>query len=146
MSDKVYEMYEDYKNATEALLGYIGLRDLLVKSLKTAPPHQIPETRQLISEFDVAIEKCEAALAKEFESYQTMRRKEDELDEMMDVISERLVMTYIFVKHRMPEKLDELTAVCLNNYTPEEKQAFHDRVAILEADKTEFEKIIAREK
>ena len=143
MSDKVYEMDDHYNQGVAALLEFIKQRDELAENLKIAPPELIPEGQQLLADMDKRIEDYEAALAREYETYQNKCRAEENVENMNETILERMAMVYIYFKHRIPEKLEELEAIVLNNNTPEEAQAFYDRVAILEA--TKLEEIIAEE-
>lgn len=52
---------------------------------------------------------------------------------MFDDLAERMKMIFIHIKYRHPDKLEEIRAALLNNYTPEEEKDFYDGVAILEA-------------
>lgn len=133
MSEKEYEMDDDYNRAAAFLVEQIAERDEYAEMLKLMPPEARPEGLRLLAELDEAIERGEQALAKEYESYQKMRRLEDERDAMFDDLAERMVMIFIHIKYRHPENLEEIRAAVLNNYTPEEEQAFYDRVAVLEA-------------
>jgi hypothetical protein len=133
MKQKEFPMDEDYNRALEFLTEQIAERDEMQKQLKLLPPEARPEALRLLSELNKAIERGEQALAKEYESYQNMRRLEEERDALFDDVAERMAMVFIHIKYRHPEKLEELKAAALNNYTPEEEQAFYDRVAVLEA-------------
>lgn len=144
MKDKVYEMRDDYKKAVEDLLGFIKLREELAKTLKTAVPERVRELHELLAEMDKSIDACEAALANQYEAYQTKCRAEEELDEMSAEVEKRVEIVFIYIKHRHPEKFDELKTAIFANLTPEEIQDFYDRVAIREA--TELEEIIAENK
>lgn len=143
MPDKVYEMPDEYKQAMKDLLEYINTRDELAATIKFAPPEKIREGRELLAALDKEIEEGEAALAKEYELYQTKCRLEEEQDALYDDLAERMVGIFIHIKYRHPENLEEIRAAALNVYTPEEEQAFYDRVAILEAG--DLISIIARE-
>lgn len=133
MNQKEYPMDEDYNRALEFLTEQIAERDEMVKQLKFLPPKTRPEALRLLDELNKAIEKGEQALAKEYDAYQNMRRLEEERDALFDDLAERMVMIFIHIKYRHPENLEEIRAAALNNYTPEEEQAFYDRVAFLEA-------------
>lgn len=141
--EKVYPMNDDYNQAMNDLLEFIKLRDEIAESLKIAPPDKVREGQEILAEMDKKIESLELVLAREYESYQNLRRTEEKRDEVFEDMFERMVMVFIHIKYRHPEKLEEMRAALLNNYTPEEEQAFYDRVAILEAD--DLIKIIARE-
>lgn len=133
MSEKVYPMDESYNKAAADLLELIEARDLLAEALKIARPEDIPEMRKLLADTNAKIEECEAALAAEYEAYQNHRRLEEERDEMLDDMMRRMEMVFIHVKYRHPEKLEEMKAALFNEWTPEEIEAFYDRVAVLEA-------------
>jgi predicted RND superfamily exporter protein len=133
MKQKEYPMDEDYNQALQFLTEQIAERDEMLEQLKLLPPEARPEGLRLLDELNKAIEKGEQALAKEYESYQNLRRLEEERDSMFDDLAERMVMVFIHIKYRHPEKLEEMKAALLNNYTPEEEQEFYDRVAIFEA-------------
>lgn len=136
-------MDEDYNRALKFLTEQIAERDELVEQLKLLPPEARPEGLRLLELLNKAIEKGEQALAEEYESYQNLRRLEEERDSMFDDLAQRMVMVFIHIKYRHPEKLEEMKATLFNNYTPEEEQEFYDRVAILEAG--DLISIIARE-
>lgn len=140
MADKVYEMYDDYNEAIEKLLAFINLRDLLADSLKDPSPKNRREVQEMVAEMDKQIESTEAKLAKEYEAYQTKCRAEEELEAMSEEATEKVEKYFILVKHRMPEKLEELKTAIFTDWTPEEIQDFYDRAAIREA--TQLEEIL----
>ena len=142
LKDKVYEMYDSYNQAASDLVEYIKLRDMLAAKIKIVP-FKRSENQQLLAEFDAHIEKAEAALAKEYDAHQEKCRAEEKLDQVMNDIAERTEMVYVYIKHRVPDKLQELETAIFAGWTTEEIQDFHDRVAILEA--TRLEELIAEE-
>jgi uncharacterized FlaG/YvyC family protein len=144
MNDKVYEMDDDYKQALAELLEFIKLRDELAASIKTAPLEKRSALQELLTEMDKKIEACEAALAKEYEAHQTACRSQENLDEIMEDMTGRMEMFFIYVKHRLPDKFEEMKAGLFDGWTPEEIQDFYDRVATREA--TQLEEIIAENK
>ncbi len=133
MKHKEYPMDEDYNRALTFLTEQIAERDSLRERLKLLPPTARPEALRLLADLDKAIEKGEQSLAKEYESYQNLRRLEEKRDNIFKDMAERMVMVFIHIKYRHPEKLEEIRAAVLNNHTPEEVQDFYDRVATLEA-------------
>jgi hypothetical protein len=141
MKDKAYEMYDEYNQAVEDLLGFIKIRDDLAASIKTGAPEKLREAQELLIEMDEAIESCESKLAKEYEAYQTKCRAEEELDNWSADVEKRIEMVFIYIKHRIPEKLDELKNALFANWTPDEIEKFYANVAVLEA--TQLEEIIA---
>ena len=144
MSDKVYEMYDDYHQAIEKLHNFIKVRDELAEFLKVAPPEKLLENRELLAKMDKQIENSKALLAKEYEAYQVKCRDEEKLDDVKDDVKDRMERFFILVKHRMPEKLDELKAEVFVNWTPEEIEEFENRIAELEA--TRLEEFIGEKK
>ncbi|HEX9961386.1 MAG TPA: hypothetical protein VGB00_10660 [Pyrinomonadaceae bacterium] len=133
MKQKEYPMDEDYNRALKFLTGQIAERDRMLEQMKLLPPEAHPEALRLLDELNKDIERREQALAKEYEAYQNKCRLEEQRDALFDDLAERAVMIFIHIKYRHPEKLEEVRAAVLKNYTPEEEQAFYDRVAILEA-------------
>lgn len=93
----------------------------------------------------VRIIRQEGETREEAEEFLRNYRLEEEAkkDALFEDLAERLAMVFIHIKYRHPEKLEEIRAAATNNYTPEEEQAFYDRVAILEAG--DLISIIARE-
>jgi uncharacterized FlaG/YvyC family protein len=144
MEDKVYEMDDNYKQAVADLLEFIKMRDDLAASIKIAAPEKKREQQELLADMDKQIERCEAALAKEYESHQTAARAQEKLDEIMGDVTEKMEMVFIYIKHRLPDKLEEMKSAIFDGWQPEDIQAFYDRVAIREA--TQLEEIIAENK
>lgn len=144
MSEKVYEMDDNYNQAMEKLLEHINERDELAEALPHIPSEKRREARELLDEMNKKIEKVEAALAKEYASFQKMRRAEEERDVLFDEILDRTVKIYIHIKHNHPQMEPDIKEKALAVWEGREEE-FFDRVAMYEADKTEFEKIIARE-
>ena len=145
MNNKVYEMDESYNQAVADLLEFIKLRDELSETMKYVPSEKLREGQELLAQMTKKIEEAEAALAKEYEAYQKKRRAEDDLEETMEEMLDRVLKVYIHVKYNNPEMADAVKEKALAVWTEREEE-FYDRVAIYEADKTEFEKIIARAK
>jgi hypothetical protein len=133
MADKIYEMDDSYKQAVADLLEFIELRHSVAETVKFAPPDKIREVQEILATMDKKIEEGEAALAKEYDSYQTYQKALEDEAEMMDVIMDKMQKYYVLVKHRMPEKLDEWTNDILKGWTPDEIQNFYDGAAIIEA-------------
>ena len=133
MKQKEYPMDEDYNRALQFLTDQIDERDELLKQIKLLPPEARPEALRLLEQLNNAIERGEQALAKEYDAYQKMRRTEEERDDLFEDLAERMKMVFIHIKYRHPEKLEEMRAAILKDYTPEEEEAFYDRIAILEA-------------
>lgn len=134
MSEKEYEMNDDYKKAAAILVEKIAERDEIAADIKLLPPAKRPEALRLLADYDKFIERGEQVLADEYESYQNLRRAEEKRDAAFDDIAERTVEIFIHIKYRHPEQLEEVRAIILNNHTPEEEQDFYDRVAIKEAE------------
>lgn len=142
MSEKVYPMDDDYNKALAFLTEQIAERDELAKQLKLLPPEDRREGLRLLDELNKAIERGEQALADEYESYQNLRRAEEERDATFDYLAESLAGAYVHAKYRNPElgkQLDETIAAM----PPEEAKAFYERAARIEAG--DLIKIIARE-
>ena len=136
-------MDEDYNRALKFLTEQIAERDEMLEQIILLPPKARPEGLRLIDELNKAIESGEQALANEYEATQDLRRKEEERDNLLEDLLERMKGVFIHIKYRHPEKLEEMTTALLKDYTPEEKQEFYDDIAILEAG--DLIGIIARE-
>ena len=133
MSEKEYEMDEDYKRAAAFLVEQIAERDEMVEQLKLLPPEAIPEGRRLLGELNKAIERGEQALADEYESYQDLRRSEDARDKAFDDLTKSFAGAYVHAKYRHPEMLRQLDEV-LADMDPDRAKAFREWVARHEAD------------
>lgn len=142
MSDKVYEMDDDYKRAAAFLVEQIAERDKYAENLKLLSPNERSEGLRLLAELDKAIERGEQALANDYEAYQKQRRLEDKRDTAFDKLAEGLAGSYVHVKYRNPEMLPKMDAV-IAGMPPDEAKAFYERAARLEAG--DLIKIIARE-
>jgi hypothetical protein len=132
MSEKEYEMDEDYKRAAAFLVEQIAERDEYAEQLKLMPPEARPEGLRLLAEFDKAIERGEQALANEYEAFQNKCRLEEERDKAFDELIRRMAGAYVHAKYRNPDlipKLDEVIA----NMPPEEAKAFYECAAQHEA-------------
>lgn len=141
MSDKVYEMEDDYKEALADLLRLMELRERAAALIKFAPPDIIREIRTTVAELDKQIEESEALLASAYESYQKFRRLEEELEVMNEAMGEKMEISFIILKHHLPDKLAKAESTMFNGWSPEDIQDFYDRVAIREA--TQLEEILA---
>jgi len=142
MSEKEYEMDDDYKRAAAFLVEQIAERDEYAEKLKLLPPEARPEGLRLLADLDEAIERGEQALANEYEAFQNQRRLEDERDKMFDEMTERLSGAYVHVKYRNPEMLAQMEEV-INNMPPDEAKKFYECAARHEAG--DLIRIIARE-
>lgn len=80
---KEYEMDEGYRKALAYLLEAIEQRDALAETIKLAPPEKRAEGLHLLTQMDKSIEAGEQALAKEYETFQTYARAEDDLRQML---------------------------------------------------------------
>jgi hypothetical protein len=143
MSEKEYEMDDHYKKAAAFLVEQIAERDEFAENLKLLPPEARPEGLRLLAEFDNAIERGEQALAKEYETYQNMRRLEDKRDQKYDELTEALAGSYIHVKYRHPEMLAKLEEA-VDNMDPDQAKAFRESAARQEKS-GDLVKIIRRE-
>jgi hypothetical protein len=145
MSDIKYEMPQDYQDSLAVVMDLIEERDAFKKQIPVLPPWvNVEEARAKLAQFDNVIEKAENALADEYNAYQAHRKAEADLDKINKEVLVKMQMIYIYYKHRIPSKLEDIKAAALNGFTDEEIQEFYDGVAILEA--TELEEIIAEEK
>ena len=137
MSDKVYEMYDDYFQAEAQLQELIDARDMVRESLKTAHPSRLAEGYVLLDNANKKIEACKAALAAEYEAHQKACRSREAYEKVMGELSEGMEASYIYLKHRHPETFKTVQAAWYNNWTPEEIQEFEARIAHLEATRLE---------
>ena len=142
MNVKEYEMDDEYKQAAQFLADQIAQREEFGEQLKLLPPEKRPEALRLLAELDQAIEIAEQKLADEYQAYQKMRRLEDERDQVFDELTRRLAGSYVHVKYRNPEMIEQMEAI-INDMPPEEAQAFYDCAAQLEAG--DLVRIIRRE-
>ena len=143
MKEKEYPMDDDYNQKLQLLAELIAESDKLKKKLIVLSPTARSKILQSIKEFDEAIERCEQALANQYEAHQNLRRAEEERDIMAEDLAERMKMVFIHIKYRHPEKLEEIRAALLNDYTPEEEKEFYEGVARLESG--DLISLIARE-
>lgn len=132
MSEKEYPMDEDYNRALQFLTEQIAERDKLSEQIKLMSPADRPEGLRLLAELDKAIERSEQALAKEYEATQKMRRTEAERDELLDKTLESLAGSYVHIKYRNPEMLEQFEET-INKMPPEEAKDFYARAARIEA-------------
>ncbi len=111
MSEKEYEMDDDYKQALAFLLERIAERDEIAEQMKLLPPAARPEGLRLLAELDKGIERSEQALADEYDAGQKVRRSEEERDQAFDELTEGLAGAYVHAKYRNPDMLPNLDAV-----------------------------------
>lgn len=137
MAEKVYEMYEDYHQAAAQLVELIEARDMLKEAMKTWHPSRLADGYIILKETNEKIEKCEAALAKEYETYQEACRAREAYDKSLDELAEGVYASYIYLKHRHPETFKRVQAAWYEGRTPEEIEELEDRIAILEATRLE---------
>jgi len=137
MNEKVYPMYESYDRAAAQLVELIEARDMLAGALKTMHPNRRPKARMMLADANRKIERCEAALAAEYESHQQACRARENLDAVMSDLEKSCEAVFIYIKHRHPENLEALKAALFNDWTEEEIEAFHDRIAVFEATRLE---------
>lgn len=142
MSEKEYPMDENYNQALKFLIEQIAEREQLSEQLKHLSPADRPEGLRLLAELDKAIERGEQALAKEYESFQNLRRLEEERDKEFDEAAEMMAGSYVHIKYRNPEMLEEMEEI-INKMQPEEAEDFYARAKRLEAG--DLIRIIARE-
>jgi hypothetical protein len=144
MNEIEYEMPQDYQDSLAFVMDLIEECDAFRRQIPTLPPWvNVEEARAKLAEMEKAIDKAEELLANEYNAYQAHEKAKADLDETNKEVLIRMQMVYIYYKHRIPDKLEEIKAAALNGFTPEEIQDFYDGVAILEA--TQLEEIIAEE-
>lgn len=132
MKEKEYPMNENYNQALKFLTEKIAERDQLREQIKLLPPADRPEGLRLLAELDKSIERSEQALANEYEATQNLRRSEEKRDEAYDDLVEGLAGSYVHVKYRNPEILEQFEET-INNMPPDEAEAFYARAARFEA-------------
>jgi hypothetical protein len=142
MSEKEYEMDDDYKRAAAFLVEQIAERDEFAEKLKLLPPEARPEALRLLAELDKAIERGEQALANEYEAYQNKCRLEEKRDRAFDDLMNSLSGAYVHAKYRNPDLLPKLDEV-IDNMEPDEAKEFYECVARHEAG--DLVRIIRRE-
>ena len=125
-------MDENYNQALKFLTEKIAERDQLREQIKLLPPADRPEGLRLLAELDKAIERSEQALANEYEATQNLRRSEEKRDEAYNDLVEGLAGSYVHVKYRNPEILEQFEET-INNMPPDEADAFYARAARFEA-------------
>lgn len=131
MSEKEYPMDDEYKKYTEHLLHFIETRERVLAAMKDMTPEQRREAQEPLKVLNESIEKLEEALSKYDEAHRKERAAEEKINEKGDDLWRRMLVMYVFVKKRMPEKLDEFTKN-LDNLTPEVREEFLDQAAIME--------------
>ena len=131
MNEKEYPMDEQYNKYAEQLLDFIDTRDRVLAAMKDMTPEQRREAQEPLKVLNESIEKIEEHLAKYYKAHQTEQRAEERQNESGDDVWRRMLVMYVFVKQRMPEKLDEFTRN-LENFSPEVKEEFLDQAAIME--------------
>lgn len=140
MNQKEYEPDEDYKELAESLVEMIKKRDEHAELLKFAAPEDLPEARKLLAEMDQSIEEFEASLAEAYQIYQQFRSADEKVEQSSKLLLNKLEMMFIFCKHVLPEKFKPLETKMLNSMSPEDREAFLDRIAVREIN--ELNKII----
>jgi len=131
MSEKEYPMDDDYNKYAEQLLDFIDTRDRVLAAMKDMTPEQRREAQEPLKVLNESIEKLEEGLAGYHEAHQKAHRAEERKNEIGDDVWQRMLVMYVFVKQRMPEKLDQLTKN-LDNLSPEVREEFLDQAALLE--------------
>lgn len=141
MKEKEYETSDDYKRAAAFLVKQIAERDEFAEQLKLMPPKARPKGLRLLAQLDKAIERGEQALAKEYETYQTLRRAEEKRDVLFDELAESMAGAYVHAKYRNPDLVKQLDEAIAD--MPEQAKDFYERAARIEAG--DLIKIIRRE-
>lgn len=143
MAEKVYEMSGHYKRATAELLELINKRDVLAATIKTAPLELKSEGRRILAEMDAKIDEAETGLAAEYKAHQLLCQLQEAQDALLDKMMIHTERMFIYNKHKQPpEKFKEFEAHVLSHFTPDELQAFYDRIAVREA--AQLDEILAR--
>ena len=131
MSQKEYPMDEDYNKYAAQLLEFIDTRDRVLAAMKDMTPEEKREVKEPLKVLNENIEKLEEGLAKYHEAHRKEHRAEERKNEIGDDVWQRMLVMYVFVKQRMPEKLDQLTKN-LDTLSPEVREEFLDQAALLE--------------
>jgi hypothetical protein len=131
MNEKEYPADENYDKYAEQLLDFIDTRDRVLAAMKDMTPEQRREAQEPLKVLNESIEKIEEHLAEYDKARRKERRAEERENELADDVWRRMLIMYVFVKQRMPEKLDEFTKN-LENFSPEVKEEFLDQAAIME--------------
>ena len=134
MTQKEFEMPDDYKANLAHLTQFLDDRERLSQQIKDLPPHLLSEATVQLRKFDEIIDGLEKELAAEYERHQAAMAREVVITEKSDEMMERMKEAYIIIKHQTPHLLESFTT-CLDPLTPEDREQFLDDVAILEATK-----------
>jgi hypothetical protein len=145
MSKIEYEMPPNYHEKLAKLLKMIETQQFYKNEIKALQPWANVEVmRKLKANLDQSIEQFETALASEYKAYQKLKTNEADLEEASKQLIEKSKMLYVYVKHCLPDKLDEFRKSALVGLTPQEIEKFYEDVATLEA--TKLDEIIAEMK
>lgn len=131
MKEKEYPAGETYNKYAAQLLEFIETRNRVLAALKDMTPEQRFQAREPLKVLNESIEKIEEHLATYYQAHQKEQRAEERKNELGDDVWRRMLVMYVFVKQRLPEKLDELTRN-LDALSPEVREEFLDQAAILE--------------
>lgn len=131
MNEKEYPMDENYNKYAGQLIDFIDTRDRVLAAIKDMTPEQRRKVQEPLKVLNESIEKIEEHLATYYKAHQKEQRAEEKKNELGDDVWRRMLVMYVFVKKRMPEKLDNFTKK-LDNFTPEVKEEFLDQAAIME--------------
>jgi hypothetical protein len=100
-------------------------------------PSRLAKGYVMLKATNEKIEKCEAALAREYEAYQDACRASEAHDKLFGELSDSMDSAYIYLKHRHPETFKTVQAQFYKDRTPEQIKEFKDRIAHLEATRLE---------
>jgi hypothetical protein len=131
MNEKEYPMPDDYNEKAARLVEFIETRDRVLAALKDMTPEQRRAVQEPLKTLNESIETLEKHLAVLYEAHQKEHRAEEKKNKSGNELMRKMQIMYIFVKQRMPEKLDKFTKN-LDNLSPEQREEFFDGVAILE--------------
>lgn len=143
MNEKEYPMPDDYNEKSAQLVEFIETRDKVQAAFKDMTPEQRRAAQEPLKTLNESIEALEKHLAVLYEAYQKERRAEEKKNKSGNELMRKMQIMYIFVKQRMPEKLDKFTKN-LDNLSPEQREEFFDGVAILETQN--LDELLAEEK
>lgn len=107
MTQKEYEMPEEYQRNLQIWLEMLEQRDEYAKAIPHLPPDDRAKALPVFEEFKKSVATIELELAKEYEKFQAEKRREAEIDAVLakaEVSSERL---YIIIKHTKPHLFEE---------------------------------------
>jgi hypothetical protein len=140
-----HEMPQEYQNSLAALVNLIEIRDTSAEALRLLPEAEnSPQLRAALADLTNKIEVFESALAEEYESHQLYKKAEVKSEISLKKLDDRTKRAFIYVKHLLPEKIEEFLAVAFKDKSPEAIEEFYDEIAIIES--TELDSIIAKMK